>query len=132
MLLDPGRPAALSYLPCWATQPKKDEPMNAPAQDLQQQLHSEAERDPAFRQRLLADPHAAIEEKTGASLSRDVEIRAYEAGDGSVRLELPDPPQAARVTDEELEAVAGGGCSGIFSKPLCWSTTPLCWNTKPI
>lgn len=106
--------------------------MSAPAQDLQQQLRSEADRDPAFRQRLLADPHAAIEEKTGASISRDVEIRVDDAGDGTLRLELADPPAALRVTDEELEAVAGGGCSGIFSKPLCWSTTPLCWNTSPI
>jgi len=63
-----------------------------------------------FRRRLLANPHAAVEEATGVSLSRTFKIRFKEQPkDLDALVVLPNAvTPAGALTDADLEAVAGG------------------------
>ena len=66
--------------------------------------------DPGYRERLLADPRAAIREETGIELPAGYNVRFAEKPEGVHDLiVLPNPiPEAAEVSEEQLEAVAGG------------------------
>ena len=67
--------------------------------------------DDAFRQRLLKNPKAAIEEGSGIQLPEGIEIRAVEETPDTVYILLPGRPadvRAGELSDRELESVAGG------------------------
>jgi hypothetical protein len=92
-------------------------------QNLVETLESTAETDPAFRQRLLDDPRAAIAAATGAQLPADLPVNAREEG-GRVRIEFPETASVA-LSDDDLENVAGAGC------PYCmWTKGTYCFFTK--
>jgi hypothetical protein len=78
-------------------------------------------QDDAFRQRLLEDPRAASEEELGTRLPE--EVRAVEESADTIYLVLPsDSPigEGVELSDQELEAVAGGGSSaGSGACSLC-------------
>jgi Nitrile hydratase, alpha chain len=67
--------------------------------------------DDSFRQRLLDDPKAAVEQEMGAQLPEGVEVRAVEESADTIYLVLPSasPIGEEELSDQELEAVAGGG-----------------------
>lgn len=68
------------------------------------------EGDP-FRQRLLENPKAAIEEGSGIQLPEGIEIRAVEETPDTVYILLPGRSadvRAGELSDRELESVAGG------------------------
>lgn len=94
-------------------------------QNLIETLESTAQTDPEFRQRLLADPRAAIAAATGAELPADFEVSAREEG-GRVRIHVPETAAASvALSDEDLENVAGAGC------PWCMFTKgTYCFFTK--
>jgi hypothetical protein len=67
--------------------------------------------DDAFRRRLLEDTRAAMEEELGTRLPEGVEVRAVEEMADTIYLVLPNASAAgetAELSDQELEAVAGG------------------------
>jgi|SRR4051812_28451581 hypothetical protein len=67
--------------------------------------------DDAFRRRLLEDTRAAVEEELGTRLPESVEVRAVEETADTIYLVLPNASAAgetAELSDQELEAVAGG------------------------
>ena len=80
-------------------------------------------QDDAFRERLLEDPRAALEEELGTRLPEEVEVRAVEESADTIYLVLPsDSPigEGVELSDQELEAVAGGGSSaGSGACSLC-------------
>ncbi len=69
-------------------------------------------KDDAFRQRLLADPRAALEEELGTRLPEELQVRAVEETADTIYLVLPSASPVAgeggELSDRELEAVAGG------------------------
>jgi hypothetical protein len=71
--------------------------------------------DESFRQRLLEDPRAAVEEELGTRLPEEIQVRAVEESAETIYLVLPPATfsagqqEAGENSDRELEAVAGGG-----------------------
>jgi Nitrile hydratase, alpha chain len=67
--------------------------------------------DEEFRQRLLDDPRAAIEQELGSRLPESVEVRAVEETADTIYLVLPSRSplgQVEELSDRELDAVSGG------------------------
>jgi hypothetical protein len=74
------------------------------------QLVARAWADEAFKRRLLAEPAAALAEQ-GIPVPPGVEVRAVENTDRVLYLTLPPRP-SDELSDEQLDAVAGGDCAG--------------------
>ena len=87
------------------------------AQAAQERLNAILARsatDPAFRQKLLADPRAAIAEATGRELPASYTVRFVE-NTADATVVLPDPVNPnAELSDGELETVAGGATPVLF------------------
>ncbi len=67
--------------------------------------------DDAFKQELVSQPHAAIEQELGITLPQGSELRVLEQEDNIRYLILPMQPDSLEgdeLSEEELEAVAGG------------------------
>jgi hypothetical protein len=75
-------------------------------QDFEKDVILRAAAEPAFRQKLLADPKAALQATYGVELPPDLEISVLEETPSKFYLVLP--AQTRGLTDEELAAVAGG------------------------
>lgn len=69
-------------------------------------------RDPDFRARLLEDPRAAVSEVVGVPIPDLVSVDVHEESLTSVHLVVPVSPEAAELSDDDLELVAGG--------EMCW------------
>ena len=63
--------------------------------------------EPAFRARLLADPHAALAEVVGYELPVAVTVTVHEESLTDIHLTIP---AAGDLADADLELVAGGIC----------------------
>jgi hypothetical protein len=75
------------------------------------QLVAKAWDDPAFKQRLLADPAAVLKEN-GLKVPAGVQVKVVENTDKVVHLTLPAKPSPAELSEEELHRAAGGHCGG--------------------
>ena len=86
------------------------------------QLIAKAWLDEEFRRRLLADPAAAVAD-LGFTLSPGVELRVVEDSEAVHHLVLPPRPAEGELSEEQLDAMAGGGpqvCSCV-KDPHCFS-----------
>ena len=79
--------------------------------------------DDSFRQRLLENPKAAVEQELGAQLPEEVRVVAVEESPDTVYLVLPSTPMAGRedeaLSDQELETVAGGQPAEMTTETTC-------------
>jgi hypothetical protein len=63
--------------------------------------------DPAFKQRLLADPKSALREE-GVQVPEGLDVRVHENTDRVLHIVLPQEPEAVELSDEDLEDISGG------------------------
>ena len=80
--------------------------------EVERTLVQRSMEDEDFRQRLLADPKGTVEQEFGSRLPESVEVRAVEESAQTIYLVLPSTSplgQGEEISDQELEAVAGGG-----------------------
>ena len=86
--------------------------------DLELKLVAKAWQDDAFRQQLLADPRATIQQELGIELPEDVEVKIFEEQPDQAYVLLPQKPtrldqatirESEELSDDALEVVAGGG-----------------------
>lgn len=99
-----------------------DAPLAVLRSRLEDVLRQAAARDAAFRSRLLADPHGAIEALFGADPVSSIKIRVLEEAKGEVILVLPRPMTGDELPDELLDYAAGGkyyGPHGTVLTNLC-------------
>ena len=83
-------------------------------------------QDEDFRQRLLEDPKAVVEQELGASLPAEVRVVAVEETADTIYLVLPGASTAGEtgvLSDRELEAVSGAGWGSVETE---WCTGPDC------
>jgi hypothetical protein len=83
-------------------------------------------QDESFRQKLLADPKAAVEEELGTRLPEEVRVVAVEETADTIYLVLPDASpsgETGELSDRELSAVAGAGWGSVETE---WCTGPDC------
>lgn len=82
-----------------------------------QQVVKKAVTDEEFRKELLADPNAAIGKVAGTPVPADFRIRIVEQDPAYQATFLLPPMLSGDVSDDALEAVAGGGPCGINVSP---------------
>jgi hypothetical protein len=73
--------------------------------------------DESFRQMLLDDPKAAVEQELGTQLPEGVEVRVVEESAQTIYLVLPSATavgEGGEISDRDLEAVAGGADGGTW------------------
>jgi hypothetical protein len=80
--------------------------------EMERKLIERSLADDAFRQRLLSGPKAVVEEELGTRLPEEVRVVAVEETPDTIYLVLPfastDAQEAGELSDQDLEAVAGG------------------------
>jgi Nitrile hydratase, alpha chain len=84
--------------------------------EVERTLVQRSMEDEDFRRRLLDDPKAAVEQEFGSRLPESVEVRAVEESQQTIYLVLPSASrlgQGEELSDQELEAVAGGAWTGL-------------------
>ena len=94
---------------------------------MERRLIERSLQDDAFRQRLLEDPRAAMEQELGVRLPKEVQVRAVEETADTIYLVLPSSSavgEGGELSDRELGAVAGGAPAGTASGDTC--STPAC------
>jgi Nitrile hydratase, alpha chain len=99
--------------------------------DVELQLIEKAWKDDAFRQALLTDPRGALERELGAKLPAGVQVKVLAESADTFYLVLPANPDrapAGELTDQQLDAVAGGGWSANTDCGSCGAT---CGGTCP-
>ncbi|MBR0283662.1 MAG: NHLP leader peptide family RiPP precursor [Selenomonadaceae bacterium] len=82
-----------------------------------QQVVKKAVLDEEFRKELLADPNAAISKVAGIPVPADFRIRIVEQDPAYQATFLLPPMLSEDVSDEALDAVAGGSCAGVDISP---------------
>ncbi len=87
--------------------------------DLEAKLVSLAWEDESFKEKLIANHKATIEEKFGISFPDEMNISIAEETDSEMTIVLPPTPQAEEgseeLTADDLTAVAGGRSFDVFS-----------------
>ena len=80
--------------------------------EMERRLIEKSLEDESFRQRLIEDPKAAVEQEWGTRLPEEVRVVAVEETADTIYLALPfvtaDAQEAGELSDRQLEAVAGG------------------------
>ena len=79
------------------------------AEEMQRQLLERAEKDPAFRAQLLANPKDAIKQEYGAEVPDFIDIQVHESDSSVVHMVLPPKPDF-ELDEQRLEAIAAGLC----------------------
>lgn len=90
--------------------------------EMERTLIEKSLQDESLRQRLLADPKAALEEELGTRLPDNIEVRVVEETAETIYLVLPSATpivEVGELSDNELEEVAGGGATEAGD----WSNT---------
>ncbi|MEH1875140.1 NHLP leader peptide family RiPP precursor [Nostoc sp.] len=87
-------------------------------QEFEKRIIDKAQTDATYKQRLLSNAKAVFEEELGQKLPADLEVQALQQSMKKLYLLLPmQVDELARnqvLSEEELEAVAGGGALGTL------------------
>ena len=92
--------------------------------EIDRRLINRSLEDDEFRQRLLDDPKGTIEHELGRRFPESIEVRVVEESTETIYLVLPSASptgQGGELSDQELDAVAGGGWHQDTAVPdSCW------------
>lgn len=92
-------------------------------QALERELIVRAYKDAAFKQKLLSNPKATVGEILGTEVPEYFEIKVFEQPANALYLVVPanidSNSGSAELTEEELEAVAGGCSFKVLWSGVC-------------
>jgi len=83
------------------------------------QVQTIAASDEAFRAEMLENPKSAIERISGEKLPDDFSIKVIESDPAFTATFALPPLLPNTLSDDELDAVAGGGCNGQGGGVAC-------------
>lgn len=93
-------------------------------QDWEALLVAKAWSDEAFKEKLLKNPKAVLEEEMGGKLPEEIKnVRIIEETEDTIYISLPkkpEPSSSEELSEEELEAVSGG-----LTLPVQWPLRPM-------
>ena len=95
--------------------------------EMERRLVERTLEDESFRQRLLADPKATVEQELGTRLPEGVEVRAVEETADTIYLVLPSASplgEGGELSDLELESVAGGNWAELSASNCGQDSSP--------
>ena len=77
--------------------------------------------DPDFRRTLVQSPHQSLSDTYGVTIPESADVRVFEESDDSHYVVIPPDMSALseELTDEQLEAVAGGWFVQLIWTTLC-------------
>lgn len=91
-----------------AQTPQNNQPEET-RKDFEMKLIAKACTDEAFRQQLLSNPKAVVEQEFGEALPEGINVEIIQEPANTLYIVLPAMPESNdELNDEELEAVAGG------------------------
>ena len=82
---------------------------------LNKQVIARASTDAAYREMLLSDPRAAMEQAFGQQLPATLQVKVIEQEPNTLYLVLPRAGAGNELSEDALDAVVGGT---IFTKPI--------------
>jgi len=90
--------------------------------EMERRLIERSLEDDAFRQRLLEDPRATMEQELGIQLRAEVQVQAEEETADTIYLVLPSVAPAGEggeISDRDLDRVTGGmsAYDGFYDEP---------------
>jgi hypothetical protein len=97
--------------------------------EMERRLIEKSLEDESFRQRLLDDPKAAVEQELGTRLPEGVQVRAVEETAQTIYVVLPSSSPlggTSELSDQDLEAIAGGGATFWGATCSCGSAGYVC------
>ena len=98
-------------------------------EQMERRIVEKSLQDESFRQRLIEDPKAAVEQELGTRLPEDVQVRAVEETAQTIYLVLPSSSplgEGKELSDQDLEAIAGGGSTVWGATCSCGSAGYVC------
>ena len=90
--------------------------------EMERMLINRSLEDEDFRQSLLDDPRGTVEQELGGRFPESIEVRVLEESADTIYLVLPFTQrvgEGGELSDEALEAVAGGDSKGSGACTLC-------------
>jgi hypothetical protein len=98
--------------------------------EVERRIVQRSVQDDAFRQRLLSDPKAVVEEELGTRLPEGIRVRAVEESAETIYPVLPSASplgdEGGELSELQLEAVAGGGDTFWGATCSCGSPGYVC------
>ena len=115
-----------------AQTPQNNQPEET-RKDFEMRLIAKAWTDEAFRQQLLSNPKAVVEQEFGEQLPEGINVEIIQEPANTLYIVLPAMPESGgseELNDEELEAVAGGMCT-VYGAPFMFNNNlPKWWRRK--
>ena len=83
-----------------------------------QQIIAKCWSDEAFKEKLVADPHATLAAE-GVEIPEGVNINVLSNSSDTFNLVIPAMPDDVELSDDELDGVAGGLCGCAAANGFC-------------